>query len=64
MASTAHPPIATATLVTWRGMDFGAVTDHTWSGIGRMLVEDEWAEILDANRQYHEPDRFVSIPAI
>ena len=45
------------------GMDFGAVTDHTWSGNGRMLVEDEWAEILDANRQYHEPDRFVSIPA-
>ncbi len=45
------------------GMDFGAVTDHTWSGNGRMLVEDEWAEILDANRQYHEPGRFVSVPA-
>ena len=45
------------------GMDFGAVTDHTWSGNGRMLVEDEWAEILAANRQYHEPGRFVAIPA-
>ena len=44
------------------GMDFGAVTDHTWSGNGRMLVKDEWAEILDANRQYHAPERFVTMP--
>lgn len=45
------------------GMDYGAVTDHTWSGDKRMLAADEWAEILAANRQYHDPGRFVTIPA-
>lgn len=48
-------------------IDFAAVTDHTFSGLGKkepvVLTEDQFGVILEANRAYHDPGRFVTIPA-
>ena len=48
-------------------IDFAAVTDHTWSGMGGktpiMLTDDQYEVILEANRAYQDPGRFVAFPA-
>lgn len=44
------------------GLDFAALADHEWF-VRNRLLPSEWAYIQAVNASFHQPGRFISIPA-